>query len=499
MVSAYELSEFEIGLIKAMRAYTRLNLQQILAHFTYPHRDLNHRVIAQIKSGAWRPDVPAASPDELVAFMQAMNLVIYPNPLAFKNAAGRPTFPLRLHLDWWPVGQGLFASGSVERAHARPLTWTYDCGTSSAGRYIDEAIKSFVAQQRSIGAHAIQLAVLSHFDNDHINGFVRLIGRRPVRTLLLPYLPFWQRMLFALEQGIGANDERFGFYLDPATYLRAVPDSDIGEIVFVSAAGPDDAAEPDDSPDEPSPEGRVEALEDVNLKHEPAEPPPEAADDPMLAGSQATQISFMRPGARLLAPFYWEFVPYNDAELASKATSAFLTTIAPMVADLKDKPSKRVQALKDLKAEYTKQFGPGGKRLNLISLFLYAGPVGRGAKLTTTTLSHGTGLRALAPGFSQMHTGDGTLDAARYPAFQRFFAPDNRLARAKIFQVMHHGAEINWHAGVAAKLAPHASIFSSDPARGHHPHESVLRDFWTHYPIQVDKETGFRLKGYITR
>ena len=75
------------------------------------------------------------------------------------------------------------------------------------------------------------------------------------------------------------------------------------------------------------------------------------------------------------------------------------------------------------------------------------------------------------------------------------------MQRAKVFQVMHHGAENNWHSGIAAKLAPSASIFSSNPAhkKYRHPHAQVLRDFWSHFPIQVDKEIGFHLVGLVER
>lgn len=64
---------------------------------------------------------------------------------------------------------------------------------------------------------------------------------------------------------------------------------------------------------------------------------------------------------------------------------------------------------------------------------------------------------------------------------------------------MHHGAKPQWHAGIAAKLNPTASIFSSDPAHEvyKHPRPEVLRDFWPYHPIQVDNVTGFHLFGYL--
>ena len=64
---------------------------------------------------------------------------------------------------------------------------------------------------------------------------------------------------------------------------------------------------------------------------------------------------------------------------------------------------------------------------------------------------------------------------------------------------MHHGAEGNWHEGVAAALAPAASLFSSDPANKKlgHPHAPVLRDFWPYCPVQVDGTNTFRLHAIL--
>jgi hypothetical protein len=84
-------------------------------------------------------------------------------------------------------------------------------------------------------------------------------------------------------------------------------------------------------------------------------------------------------------------------------------------------------------------------------------------------------------------------------ALQRFYSHDKRIARAGIFQVMHHGAKANWHKGAADALKPAVSIFSSDPSRSTpgHPDSEVLRDFWGWRPVQVDSQTDFHLPGTV--
>ena len=64
--------------------------------------------------------------------------------------------------------------------------------------------------------------------------------------------------------------------------------------------------------------------------------------------------------------------------------------------------------------------------------------------------------------------------------------------------MMHHGAEPNWHKGVAAAFSPIFSVFCSDPMHRKlgHPHAPVLRDFWPYGPTQVDKVDGFTVTAY---
>jgi Protein of unknown function (DUF3644) len=64
------LEPWEIPLIKAMVAHGRwANDQDILAYFTRPTRSINHRAIAEIRTGAKHASVKAATQDELDGFL----------------------------------------------------------------------------------------------------------------------------------------------------------------------------------------------------------------------------------------------------------------------------------------------------------------------------------------------------------------------------------------------------------------------------------------------
>jgi len=491
------LTDKEYGLILGMIAnQPTLNNQQILAYFTRPGRDLNHRVIGTLRGGGTRPGVGRATATEVELYMKSVERFWALFPILGRHQAGA-SLP-RLLLNWWPVGQGLFSSGAVVTGAGQPLNWTYDCGTSSEKGLLTGALDAFKIQQVACGASSIRLHVLSHFDKDHISGIIDLLDRLSIKTLLLPYIPLWQRLLVALDFGIGADDEFLDFFIDPVAWLSNRGGGRIEEIVFVPSLGPDDdlPSSPEGTgigPGEDGFDGRV-----GDLKVEVGGIPEGAAGDPAVAPQiVGVRVRFLKPGGRLIAPHFWEFVPYNDATLAIRVTPMFLATVLPLIDELRTQPERRATALEALKATYDRHFGKSSVARNKISLFMYSGPLGRRLQLgggACLSLPMGT------TDFAQMYTGDGLLnDIARYGAFEKFYNSGERLKRASLFQVMHHGALGSWHTGLAAKVAPRISIFSSDPdhPRYRHPHKDVLRDFWNYGATQVDRINGYALQRHL--
>lgn len=502
MARASTLTSAEVRLIKAMLLLTpKPNDQVILSYFTRPDRDLNHRVISQINAGhLWGAETPA-SEAEARAYMAVGNhhriksAEVFVNT-GYRGTASSPLLEGMLNLNWWPVGQGLFASGMIAGIGREPMTWVYDCGTSSSRTHLTSSLNSFARQQAGYGVGRIQLAALSHFDRDHLNGLVDLIKLFPIRTLLLPYVAPWRRLLIAVDLGVEAEDPDFGFFLDPIAYLSAVAGDRIQEIVWVQASGPDDL--PIDADEVPGPPLEGPALDGVFIEVEEGDPPQEYSNDPSAISSPSTRVRFLRPGRRLVYAPLWEFVPYNDGELAPKVDRGFMLAVEALREKFLQQPSARTKALADLKALYKSRFTTDVER-NQISLFLYSGPLSERVRFKSCPLCPPSKPSSLQS-FSQMHTGDGYLTLGpRYDAFESFFKIQNRLSRSAFLQVMHHGSRANWHPGIAAKLAPQWSIFSSNPAHKAygHPHAEVLRDFWCYRPTQVDKHHGFSFHGYV--
>lgn len=498
MAPAKSLTPSELQIIKGMlELRPKLKDQEILAYFSRPHRDLNHRLIGQIRKAHRYVSITPASKAATHSYMAAVAISPYPDASLFAaipdHGASNGTGRHYLFLDWWPVGQGLFSSGTIMVEGGAPFSWVYDCGTTSRDGTLATALSEYKRKQDTFGIKTLDLATLSHFDKDHISGFSRLVTAMPIRIVLLPYLNLFQRLILAIQQGVAAGDAEFGFYLDPVAYLSNLDGSQIGQFVFVQPSRPEDGIPP--PPVEPRPDW--DEPDERRIKFEKDDAAPNASEDG-VCGRAAHNVHYLCRGSSITVPFFWEFLPYNDAAMLPKVTMTFKNRAARLIRDLLDFPTTRQTTLDRLKRLYDKQFGKSSFQRNIISLFLYSGPLDQKLSLLSQTATHPTGLTGDSNRFAQMYTGDGSLRAGtQFRDFDRYYTPGTRLYRAGIFQVMHHGAKGNWHQGLGAIVRPTASIFSSDPNHSgyRHPHAPVLRDFWPFYPVQVNDVRGFHMVG----
>lgn len=422
-------------------------------------------------------------------------------------------------VEFHPVGQGLFSSGSLHdsRITGSGFSWVYDCGTSSRKTILRKEIDSYALFCGASTANrpTLDLLVLSHFDKDHINGVVDLLSKFSVRMILLPYVPLSKRLILAFSEQVGLHQDLMKFFIDPVAYLtREGLLGPTSRIVFVRTGNPDEL--PKETPDE----GEVFSEEPgENNPWEPGLPVDQLSDwhgneeelEPLKNGHRFSNVGFLKLHGRIRVRGWWEFLPYNDARFATKLTATFLSAVSKYKSDLLQANSdpRRQQAIDALKLIYDREFGKSSVQRNQISLFLYTGPIGRlsafpnacmrsirtGILKSTYTISYG--IKASKVGI--LYTGDGYLDKRdRLEALTKMLGP-NRMENICVCQVMHHGSKSNWHQGVAAEFKPTFSIFSSDPnhKRLQHPHSHVLRDFWNYGPIQVDKNSGISIEWIL--
>lgn len=425
------------------------------------------------------------------------------------------------------VGQGLFSTGAlIRRGAVGPrFRWAFDCGTVSGQRLIVKAMDDLAWPNPD--TLEFDLVAISHFDADHISGLAELLARFPVRTLMLPYAALAVRLALAFAQGVDPASPVFRCFIDPVGYIRSLDGGDrIERILLVPPSGDEGPPAEREGPERPldpddrdGREEREDAKRRIELYAETVGLDEAARGDLLLANDVPGDVglAMLAPGGRLQVGDIWEFVPYNNAELAPANLAAFALAVAERRQALLDaaadwrarqgppKPMRKaIRAKIDaLKAFYDASFGAGPEARNLISLFLYSGPLPalRAREETIFYAPHFQFefLEGEAPPIAQLSTGDGYLDTPqRLDALVRYLSVE-RVARVGVFQVMHHGAWPNWHKGVAARFAPLVSIFSSDPGRGgtYHPNAEVLRDFWPYGPVQVDKIRSLSITIYI--
>jgi len=525
----FPLEDTEIQLIRGMWKHheaLKLNQQRIIAYFSFPHRTVNHNVISAIV-GDWGAtndaDYPAADRAAVDFFLAHSNGTweehLYARTMAAAfSTSHRPdllSFAYRYH----PVGQGLFCSASFARAGHEPYRWVYDCGTERGTRtakstaLVSTEIASLAAE---VGSGHLDLVTLSHFDEDHLSGMLELLGSFEVGTLLLPYLTPWERLIVALSERAEVGSDLLDFLIAPTAYLLGRPEFRIEKILFVPSGGEGPAIQPFIGPEDGPPDadtiGRVPG---VLIKDHSIEPEPGYADGFSDSGLTDPRVRVLDRGGWILVAHAWEFVPYNDCKLSDLATDDFKDEARGYVDTLLHAAddTEREAAIEALTDLYDGRFkSPGAKeidarRRNLISLFLYAGPIGGVQLVRPDVTVPRRGLDALAGDlprfwthsdrFGQMFTGDGFLQTVKQQDdFLTFYGAGNRLSRGAVFQVMHHGSEKNWKRGIAGKIDPIVSLFCSDPLGKHgHPSAAVVRDFSGSHRIQVDGVHGWRVEG----
>ncbi len=147
-----------------------------------------------------------------------------------------------------PVGQGLFYSGQINielpNKTAQQYKFVFDCGSMNKVNCDDEIEEyhRLVFPENE----TLDLLVISHFDQDHVNHIYKLLENRKVKKIIAPFLNFKERFLLVLqwiEQSSSIGEDPLSLFtlnliLDPVNTLSPFLDDDEGEIVFINS-GPD--------------------------------------------------------------------------------------------------------------------------------------------------------------------------------------------------------------------------------------------------------------------
>ena len=240
--------------------------------------------------------------------------------------------------------------------------------------------------------------------------------------------------------------------------------------------------------------------------------PTDAEGEVITASSVPFSISFLLEKTGIRAGAAFEFVAYNDGHLAQAASPSFQSDVRAKCEVLRSGTGEASIALREIRDRYNRAFGKSSLKRNVISLFLYASPIGPPrqpvqvfAHSASTSIGHPhlyccCRWRGVPCGIVRGHataktgllyTGDGFLNTAeRYASLEQRLGIQ-RMANLACVQVPHHGSRYNGYPGLAAKLASRISVFSSDPKhRLGHPHRETRADFAANGPCQVDRSNG---------
>ena len=404
----------------------------------------------------------------------------------------RSRLGLRLRCSFWNVGQGLFSSGCILREDEAVFHWVYDCGTLSGLELIKSAISKY---NDSVKKSDIDLLVLSHFDSDHINGVRELLKNRKVKYWVVPYYPKWQRLVIAAALNIDASDEIFGFYNNPIEYLNRYFDNELSDTEILLLPVQDNEIEFSiDEDNALSNENNDEMLIFTKDKEQ---------SDEFSSIKSKFKLRWLNPRKALLKKIgneLFEFVLYNVSFYSLiKGMNAKIDIVQfkECVSEIIQKNS--TNPVWELREFYKDVFGESYNK-NIISQYLYI------REITNDTAYNIIYYPYLYSYYyyrwydesknAILYTGDASLiKDSLLTDLEESLGP-NRMTKISCLQVPHHGSKHSWHQGLAQKLSPNISVFSSDPREYSHPNIEVLTDFFLNTPILVNK--NFMLELEIT-
>lgn len=429
---------------------------------------------------------------------------------------------LKVLYHFHPVGQGVFSSGMLapEDGSNKRFWWVFDCGTHMKEHFYrrDEEIENLAAMVGGTSAGRrprIDLVFISHFDRDHVNGLLKLLEQFEVDRLVLPFIPLHERLLIAFPNNSAQPPHPWQLFITaPSRYIQRTEGIQVDRLTVVPQSGSEGPREDNDGDPQPWEEDPVEIVPP------PSELPEEINEFDNLGGA-GIRIEWLAQGASLKVGNAWEFVPYNDPSTVGRATRPFKQHAKHLADQLINATCEATR--KKFKADIVKWYGANhgttAREKNLISLFVYGGPLFTADRVSFGKLSHRcfnkfwqynapySHYRPLSHlnfqkfAHAILYTGDGFLKKREQLSDMLSYFGPGRIEQPKVVQVMHHGARSSWHLGVADALAPTFSIFCSYKHGLYlHPHDDVWDDFdgYGRWICGADESEGFRFYQRLT-
>lgn len=342
-----------------------------------------------------------------------------------------------------PVGQGLFYSSFINDKY-----FVYDCGSVNKLE-LNDCIEAFEKKK-------IDLLVISHFDNDHINGISKLLSYTGgAKEVVIPYIGIYERF-WLFGKKLSDNDELTSFVANPAKWLN---DNGCDKVIQLSPGSVYKQTEEDD--------GYREGWDGTKIDN----PSDSCTDDPSFTitmSSQATCYTFFKWSFRFFCHPYKIGIPVDDIieELKSKG-------LFPIDAHTISGNIENIKKVYEGHIEYN-------TNRNYISIICAHGPRKQNNyKMCFCESIYGSFncdkflIKSSQASFCdlQILTGDAHIDLEMY---KKWLGKD-LLSQCFLFQVPHHGANESWNNSFI-NIHPNcrewivsAGLTKKLKARKHHP------------------------------
>ncbi|WP_316835021.1 hypothetical protein [Pedobacter nutrimenti] len=152
-----------------------------------------------------------------------------------------PNTLLNQYFKLHPVGQGFFYTCTIKSPNAvKPFRFVFDCGSlnkKNAEVEVDQYLRhNFPSVEKTL-----DLLIISHFDEDHINFLPRLLKEVQVKKIIAPFISLEERLVLALRakayqkrgKANEMDDQTLTDILDPNSLLRYLGNE--GELILVES------------------------------------------------------------------------------------------------------------------------------------------------------------------------------------------------------------------------------------------------------------------------
>lgn len=408
------------------------------------------------------------------------------------------TEPFVVHQQFHAVGHGTFFTGIAYPLSnpAERMCWVYDCGSKRPTR-VREAIDRLDVNQ--FLPKDIDLLVLSHFDDDHINGVEHLLRNHDVKFLVIPYMSLESRLFEIANPETSCSASTALFQLDPIGWLGSKNLTEkVKSIIFVKGGIKSERGDL-----EAGIAPRVFDPESLNVLESDSGYVGDYWFKNGLSGINLRVWEDRIPGRLPQLPIEFMFFNSYQTDLfvtladGSKVAKRSKTPIFQIQSEIRDAIEKsgllhklrkpKSQWRDELRKLYEKHFGSTGPSRNNISLCLLINPQPKSHQFWCTGVFE-TDVPSLCLGCFErscrtgvLCQGDLRVDGALIGEMETHFSKA-RWDNLGVVQVPHHGSKHSWFKGNAQRYNPNFFVNCIPDSSTVHPHKEVEQD----------------LKGYVT-